>query len=179
MPANLMDLLNWIQGAMSGIPTEQQSRDLHQIWPDPNETSLSDRVRPSGPAPSPASPLVDLIHGGVNYVQGARQMADQNMVGRNLTPSLPNALAMSGMNANAPSPVGLKGLYNATAPPMGKSMAETGLRFPESTVQRHVQTAPELPNQGVQPTAAVKAADGMSGDAAEALINQLMGIGAK
>jgi hypothetical protein len=119
--------------------------------------------------------LSDLI----NWIQDARQMADKNMVGRNLTPSLPAALAMSGMNRNAPSPEGLQGLYNATAPPMGKSMAETGLRFPESAVQRHVQTAPELPNQGVEPTAAVRAADGLKGDAAEALINQLMGIGAR
>lgn len=36
------------------VPTERQKLELHQIWPDPDERSMSDRVRPPTPAPAPA-----------------------------------------------------------------------------------------------------------------------------
>ena len=109
----------------------------------------------------------------LQWVQQARQMADQNMVGRNLTPPMGSAMALSmGMPQRIPQP----GTANATAPQLGQSLGETGLTFPQSAVNLHMKTAPELPNQGIEPVPAVKAADGMKGDAAEALINQLLGI---
>ena len=120
----------------------------------------------------PAS-LSDLV----NWIQEARANKPP-LLGDSFAPSLGTAFAASAMKGGAPSPEGLQGLYNATAPSMGKSLSEMGLRFPESTVQTHVSRAP-APRPMTEPIDAVKAADGMSGDAAEALINRLMGIGAK
>lgn len=136
----------------------------------------------------------------MQWIQQARQMADQNMIGRNWTPPLGTAFGMAGMKGPAGGPPELNYLtirpgdigpafrfpgtgnmpgpadaLNAVMPPRGQSLAETGLQFPEATVQQHLATAPTIPRMA-EPSAAVKAAEGMKGDAAEALINQLMGI---
>jgi hypothetical protein len=103
----------------------------------------------------------------LQWIQQSRQMADQNMIGRNWAPPLGTAFGMAGMRG--------PGTVNSMPPRAGGSLGEMGLRFPEATVQRHLETAPVIPKTA-EPTAAVKAAEGLKGDAAEAMINELMGI---
>lgn len=71
---------------------------------------------------------------------------------------------------------GLPRIENAMPPGPGAPSAAQSMPVPESTVQSHIAQMRPLPNQGVKPTPEVLATEGMPGDAAEALINQQMGI---
>lgn len=116
---------------------------------------------------APQMPQLSGLMNAIQWIQQARQSADQNMIGRNWTPSFGAAMGMAGMKG--------AGTLNSAPPGRGASMGEMGLRFPEATVQRHLDTAPVIPKTA-EPSAAVKAAEGLRGDAAEAMINKLMGI---